>query len=87
MARRFARILSFDRQKKPTAHIRWFQHQTETVMNGIGHPQEIYLTKWCQDIPLECISAKVKVCSKPSAIPLDCDTYLFRYVLYVHQSN
>lgn len=41
-----------------TAHVRWFQHGCQTFLQELAHPQELFLTPLCDDIPLISILAK-----------------------------
>ncbi|THH10396.1 hypothetical protein EW145_g1368 [Phellinidium pouzarii] len=55
----FARIIAIKRDNY-TAHVQWFQHGCKTILDELAHPQELFLTDLCNDIPLASILARCR---------------------------
>ncbi|KAI5116817.1 hypothetical protein M0805_007098 [Coniferiporia weirii] len=55
----FAKILAIKRDNY-TAHVQWLQHSCNTMFEELAHPQELFLTNLCGDIPLASILARCR---------------------------
>ena len=76
---RFGIILSI-RVASRTAHIQWLHHGCKTVLETLAHPQELFLTIRCNNIPLASIISRAK-CQRtqPGDRPsgLDADEFFY----------
>ncbi|KAH8119729.1 S-adenosyl-L-methionine-dependent methyltransferase [Phellopilus nigrolimitatus] len=57
----FAKILAIKRDTE-VAHVQWFEHGCKTILEELAHPQELYLTSLCDDIPLAAVLARCQCC-------------------------
>ncbi|KAL0571093.1 hypothetical protein V5O48_010860 [Marasmius crinis-equi] len=58
---RFAKIRNINYNKK-TAHVQWYTHSSNTVMQTFGHKQELFLLDHCDNVSLDLIVGKADVC-------------------------
>lgn len=42
-------------------HIHWLEHGSQTVLEELAHPQELFYNDTCTNIPFELIVGKVHV--------------------------
>ncbi|KAG6870527.1 hypothetical protein C0992_013103 [Termitomyces sp. T32_za158] len=58
-------------------HVHWLQHSTQTMLEELGHPQELFWNDICENVPLGAVIDKVKVyeSSKP---PENADEYFVK---------
>lgn len=42
-------------------HVQWLQHSTQTMMEELGHPQELFWNDICENVPLGAVIEKMKV--------------------------
>ncbi|KAK7693946.1 hypothetical protein QCA50_003520 [Cerrena zonata] len=45
----------FEKKRSKLAHICWYQHGSQTLLQECAHPNSLFLTDECDDIPLESI--------------------------------
>lgn len=55
---RYAKIIYIDSQLK-TLHVQWFEHSSQTILEDLGDPQELFLTDNCNDLPNRLVCGKV----------------------------
>ncbi|OBZ68208.1 DNA (cytosine-5)-methyltransferase 1B [Grifola frondosa] len=76
----FARIIYIDQQRKKL-HVQWFEHSSQTFLQEIGNPQELFLFKTCDHVDIKLVVGKVKVHRLPAMEaevgPLD---YFYNFV-------
>ena len=63
---RFARILYIIIESQ-TAHVQWFNHGCNTIMEELAHPQELFLSHRCDTYSLHHVVGKVTVFMLPDA--------------------
>lgn len=57
---RFAKIVYLDIETS-TVHIHWLEHGSQTFLEELAHPQELFYNDTCTSIPFELIVGKVNV--------------------------
>ena len=55
---RFAKIIYI---KRDLVHVQWYEHASETLMGEVSDPQELFLTKICDNVAYQFVVGKVKV--------------------------
>ncbi|KAK0233815.1 S-adenosyl-L-methionine-dependent methyltransferase [Armillaria fumosa] len=75
----FARVLFIDFESE-TAHVLWYDHGSNTILEELAHPQELFLLDHCTSIPLVSICGTVKVHHSPEGLVPSSDFYCrFKY--------
>lgn len=75
---RFARIISIQMETRK-AHIQWFEHSSQTLMDEISHPRELFVNQLCDNYPLREILGKVSVRSLQKGEEFTYSTDSFEY--------
>lgn len=75
---RFAKILygDVDRGK---FHVHWLEHASQTVMEELGHPQELFFNDLCAHIDFQTIVSKVTVHEHPKT-DIGPDDFFVKYM-------
>ncbi|KAG7452102.1 S-adenosyl-L-methionine-dependent methyltransferase [Guyanagaster necrorhizus] len=75
----FARVLFIDFESE-MAHVLWYDHGSNTVLEELAHPQELFILDLCTSIPLLSICGTVKVHRWPKEpVPLSDFYCRFKY--------
>ncbi|TFK42046.1 S-adenosyl-L-methionine-dependent methyltransferase [Crucibulum laeve] len=73
----FAKILYI---KGDRAHVQWLEHGQQTMLEELGHRQELFLNELCGFVPLSTIVAKVKVHEiPPPGFVAPPDDYFYKF--------
>ncbi|KAF7307248.1 Mitogen-activated protein kinase [Mycena indigotica] len=64
----FGRIVHFN-SRDNFVHLRWLTHGSELLLGDMAHPQELYYTLLCEDLPASSIVAKIDVSNTPHTKP------------------
>ncbi|KAG6901728.1 hypothetical protein C0995_008696 [Termitomyces sp. Mi166 len=67
-------------------HVHWLQHSTQTMLEELGHPQELFWNDICEDVPLGAVIDKVKV-HDSSEPPENFDEYFVKFVYDANQAT
>jgi hypothetical protein len=81
MACRFGRIVHINGEDE-RVHVQWFDHASNTFLDDIADPRELFLTPLCDTLPLIILCGTVLVADM-SGVPEvgdDFDGYFFRWV-------
>lgn len=80
-ARRFGRIVHINGEDE-RVHVQWFDHASNTFLDDIADPRELFLTPLCDTLPLITLCGTVLVVdmSGVPAVRDDFDGYFFRCV-------
>lgn len=81
---RFGRILSI-RINDKTAHVQWFHHGCQTILQELANPQELYLSPSCGEVELAHVVGKAKVKKYDLGLRpkrFRHDEYFYGYVRY-----
>jgi len=81
MESRFGRIVYINGKHKHV-HVQWFDHASNTFLDDIADPRELFLTPLCDTLPLITLCGTVSVAdmSGVAAVRDDFDGYFFRWV-------
>ncbi|KAK0208944.1 S-adenosyl-L-methionine-dependent methyltransferase [Desarmillaria ectypa] len=75
----FARVLFIDFESE-IAHVLWYDHGSNTVLEELAHPQELFVLDQCTSIPLLSICGTIKVHYSPEGPVPSGDFYCrFKY--------
>ena len=55
---RFAKIIHMNEEHE-TVHVQWFEHSSKTILQELGHAQELFLVNQCDTQALGHIIGKV----------------------------
>ncbi|KLO20160.1 S-adenosyl-L-methionine-dependent methyltransferase [Schizopora paradoxa] len=82
----FAKVLSIRREDN-TFHGQWFEHGSQTVLEELAHPQELFLTNLCDDIKLSailshCICRRLPPGERPRPQKVEDETKFFYSLMY-----
>lgn len=77
---RFAKILYMDIDQNQ-AHVQWLEHGSQTYLEELAHPQELFYNDLCGHIPFQTIVAPIVVheCPNPQFV-VDPEHYFIKYV-------
>ena len=78
---RFGRIVHINGEDE-RVHVQWFDHASNTFLDDIADPRELFLTPLCDTLPLITLCGTVPVADM-SGVPVvgdDFDGYFFRWV-------
>ncbi|KAG6884780.1 hypothetical protein C0993_008341 [Termitomyces sp. T159_Od127] len=67
-------------------HVHWLQHSAQTMLEELGHTQELFWNDICENVPLGAVVDKIKVyeSSKPPGNP---DEYFVKFVYDANQAT
>ncbi|KNZ81672.1 DNA (cytosine-5)-methyltransferase 1 [Termitomyces sp. J132] len=83
----FAQIVHCDMDPSPGHfHVQWLQHSTQTMLEELGHPQELFWNDICENVPLGAVIDKVKV-HEISEPPENSDEYFVKFVYDINQAT
>ncbi|GLB43613.1 putative class I-like SAM-binding methyltransferase superfamily, C5-methyltransferase family protein [Lyophyllum shimeji] len=74
----FAKILYGDIDTK-MFHVRWLQHSSQTMMEELGHPQELFFNDLCDHVPFGAVISRIVVHEGPDPPPKP-DEYFVKFV-------
>lgn len=76
---RFGRIVHINGEDE-RVHVQWFDHASNTFLDDIADPRELFLTPLCDTLPLITLCGTVPVAdmSRVTAVRDDFDGYFFR---------
>ncbi|SJL06388.1 uncharacterized protein ARMOST_09724 [Armillaria ostoyae] len=75
----FARVLFIDFESE-MAHVLWYDHGSNSILEELAHPQELFVLDHCTSIPLVSICGTVKVHHSPEGAVPSSDFYCrFKY--------
>ena len=79
MESRFARIVYINAEDE-RVHVQWFDHASNTFLDDIADPRELFLTPLCDTLPLITLCGTVSVAdmSGVAAVRDNFDGYFFR---------
>ncbi|KAF8079195.1 S-adenosyl-L-methionine-dependent methyltransferase [Lyophyllum atratum] len=66
-------------------HVQWLQHSSQTMMEELGHSQELFFNDLCDYIPFSAVIGKVVVHEDPSP-PLKADEYFVKFTYDINQA-
>jgi hypothetical protein len=78
---RFGRVVRINGEDE-RVHVQWFDHASNTFLDDIADPRELFLTPLCDTLPLMTLCGTVSVAdmSGATAVRGDFDGYFFRRV-------
>ncbi|KAH7886266.1 S-adenosyl-L-methionine-dependent methyltransferase [Phlebopus sp. FC_14] len=77
----FAKIISINGEHE-TVHVQWFVHSSKTILEELGHPQELFLTDQCGTLDMNCIIGRVEahyIDPTRPAPEIKAHDYFYRY--------
>jgi DNA (cytosine-5)-methyltransferase 1 len=76
---RFGRIVHINGEDE-RVHVQWFDHASNTFLDDIADPRELFLTPLCDTLPLITLCGTVPVTdmSGVAAVSDDFEGYFFR---------
>lgn len=84
VAYRFGRVVHINGEDE-RVHVQWFDHASNTFLDDIADPRELFLTPLCDTLPLITLCGTVLVAdmSGVPAVGDDFDGYFFRWVPFL----
>ncbi|KAG5635917.1 hypothetical protein H0H81_009679 [Sphagnurus paluster] len=73
----FAKIMYADQDGR--VHVHWLQHSSQTMMEELGHPQELFFNNLCDSIPYRELIGKITV-HESSTPPDKVDEYFVQLI-------
>ncbi|KAL4067275.1 S-adenosyl-L-methionine-dependent methyltransferase [Scleroderma yunnanense] len=77
----FARIVYIDGDDE-TVHVQWFDHSSKTIVEQLGHPQELFLTTHCDTVGVNLIIGRVEahyIAPGQSLAEVSSHDFFYRY--------
>ncbi|KAF5385343.1 hypothetical protein D9615_001032 [Tricholomella constricta] len=81
----FARILYGDADAG-MFHVQWLQHSSQTMLEELGHPQELFYNDICDHVLFTAVTHKIVVHEGPSPPP-DAHEYFVKFTYDINQAT